>query len=289
MFGTSVSVADVLKSGRLRLKHSDSPVLDCEILLLKVLNDAAGDKVYSKTWLLTWPETELSPLQIQQFTQLLEQRAQGMPIAYITGYKDFWSFSLAVTTDTLIPRPETELLVECALEKIAPEHKVNILDLGTGSGAIGLAIASERSLCRVLATDFCPQALNIARKNAQRLKITNILFCQSHWFADIPVQRFDLIVSNPPYIAANDPHLADDVRHHEPLTALLAEQNGLADIEAIIKSSREYLQPGGWLLFEHGFAQAEAVRVLFLQSKYSNISTLEDLNQQPRVTLAQLL
>ncbi len=288
MSGTSLTIAELLKSGSLRLVHSDSPQLDCEILLLKVLNDTSSHKIYNKTWLLTWPETELSAIQIQQFEQYLEQRAQGTPIAYITGHKDFWSFRLEVTADTLIPRPETELLVDCALEKIPADAAFNILDLGTGSGAIALAIASERQHCQLLATDFSAQALAIAEKNAQSLKLDNVSFCQSSWFTDIPPRQFAIIVSNPPYIAENDPHLAADVKRYEPLTALLSEQDGLADIETIIAHSSEYLQPGGWLLLEHGFQQAEAVQTLFLQFNFSHISTINDLSQLPRVTLAQL-
>lgn len=281
-----LTIAHVMQRGIIQLNNSDSAKLDCEILLLKVLNHES-EKHYTKTWLLTWPEKNLTSKQIQQFEHYLGLRSQGMPIAYITGTKDFWSFTLDVTSDTLIPRPETELLVECALEKIPALDKQNILDLGTGSGAIALAIASERSNANILATDFSLQALNIAEKNAARLKLSNVSFCQSHWFKNIPEQQFDVIVSNPPYIAENDPLLDENVRHYEPLTALLSDNNGLADISEIIEQSHYYLKPGGWLLFEHGYEQASSVQALFKKLKYCKINTLTDINHLPRVTIAQ--
>lgn len=285
-----LTIADILQYGTTRLSNSDSAKLDCEILLLKILNDNSNkqsEKHFTKTWLLTWPEKILSSEQIQQFEHYLNIRSQGMPIAYITGTKDFWSFTLEVTPDTLIPRPETELLVECALEKIALSGKQTILDLGTGSGAIALAIAAERSNTKVLATDVSLQALKVAQLNAAQLKLSNIAFCRSHWFKKIPQQQFNIIVSNPPYIAENDPHLEENVKKFEPLTALLSKKKGLADIREIIEHSQYYLKPGGWLLFEHGYQQADAVQTLFQQFKFSKISTLNDLNHQPRVTLAQ--
>ena len=283
------SIAEVLQQGVMELTQSESPRLDCEILLLKVLNDSSNKSapIYTKTWLLTWPEKTLTSTQIQQFKHYLHLRSQGMPVAYITGTKDFWSFTLDVTSETLIPRPETELLVECALEKIPMTENQSILDLGTGSGAIALAIASERDNASVLATDFNLPALHIAEKNASRLELSNISFCHSHWFKNIPEQQFDIIVSNPPYISENDPHLENNVRQYEPLSALLSDDNGLADIRAIIEQSHYFLKPGGWLLFEHGYEQAEAVQTFFKKSNFNKIKTLIDLNQLPRVTMAQ--
>jgi release factor glutamine methyltransferase len=281
-----LTIAEQLQIGVQQLKKSGSPKLDCEILLLKVLNDNL-EKNYTKTWLLTWPETVLTSEQTQQFEDYLALRSQGMPIAYITGVKDFWSFSLQVSPDTLIPRPETELLVESALEKIANDSCGSILDLGTGSGAIALAIASERPQLSVLATDFSQRALDMAKKNALMLELSHVSFCQSHWFTDIPEQRFDLIVSNPPYIAKDDPHLEQDVKRYEPLSALLAEQNGLADIGLIIEQSQFYLKKSGWILFEHGFEQAQAVQSLLSRAGFSNIETINDINELARVTLAK--
>lgn len=290
----SLTIDHLLKRGKTQLSSSDSAKLDCEILLLKVLNDALSKqpnnttpKHYTKTWLLTWPEKIITREQVQQFDHYLSLRSQGIPIAYITGTKDFWSFTLDVTADTLIPRPETELLVECALEKIIVTKEYTILDLGTGSGAIALAIASERNNAKVLATDCSLKALNIAQKNASRLKLNNISFCQSHWFKSIPDQEFDIIISNPPYIAEHDPHLEVNVSRYEPLTALLSADNGLADIREIIEHSQPYLKPGGWLLIEHGFQQGKAVQALFQTFKFCQIKTFADLNRLPRVTIAQ--
>lgn len=286
-----LTIAQLLQEGISQLSNSDSARLDSEILLLKALNHSQNlnnpDKLYTKTWLLTWPEKTLTQQQIQQYRHDLRLRSQGMPIAYITGTKGFWSFTLDVTPDTLIPRPETEILVECALEKISAADNFKIIDLGTGTGAIALAIASERDNTLILATDSSPQAISIAKKNALRLTLRNVSFCQSHWFNKIPEQQFDLIVSNPPYISDNDPQLDKHVRQYEPLTALLSDNHGLADIHEIIAQSHAYLKPGGWLLFEHGYEQAKAVQNLFKQFNFSYISTANDLNHLPRVTMAQ--
>ncbi|WP_198265914.1 peptide chain release factor N(5)-glutamine methyltransferase [sulfur-oxidizing endosymbiont of Gigantopelta aegis] len=281
-----LTIAEQLKMACQQLGTSDSPKLDCEILLLKVLNEHS-EKIHTKTWLLTWPETLLTPEQSQQFDAYLALRSQGMPIAYITGNKDFWSFSLQVSPDTLIPRPETELLVECVLEKVAIDSHESILDLGTGSGAIALAIASERPNVSVLATDFSQAALAMAKNNASMLGLNHVSFCRSHWFDDIPSKGFEFIVSNPPYIAQNDPHLDANVKDYEPLSALIAEQDGLADIALIIAQCQPYLKSKGWLLFEHGFEQAPAVQQLLSDAGFDNIETLNDINRLARVTLAQ--
>lgn len=287
---SQLSIVQALNLGTQQLPYSDTAKLDCEILLLKVLNKSTA-QLLTKTWLLTWPEKILSPQQRQQFNHYLDLRASGMPIAYIVGEKDFWTLSLEVSTDTLIPRPETELLVECALQKIATGKETHVLDLGTGSGAIALAIASERHNCQVLAIDSSQSALHIAEKNARRLKLNNIHFRQSHWFDSISQTRsekFNIIVSNPPYIAEDDPLLAENVRKYEPIQALIAHDNGLSDINEIIGGSLAYLSAGGWLLFEHGYAQADAVQALLKQKGFSRIQTINDLNQHPRVTMAQL-
>jgi len=286
MSDSQTTISQVLLQGSQTLLYSDSARLDCEILLLKVLNDSEQTQ-HSKTWLMTWPEKQLTDKQIQQFSHYLKLRSEGMPVAYITGEQDFWTLSLSVTPATLIPRPETELLVECALEKIPETGKQNILDLGTGSGAIALAIASERSNAKLLASDFSQQALSIAQKNAEQLHITNISFCRSHWFNNIPGQQFDVIVSNPPYIAENDRLLEENVRKYEPLSALHSGEEGMDDIHEIIKHSHSYLKPDSWVLFEHGYKQAEAVQSLLQQYGVSRVSTVDDLNRQPRVTMAK--
>lgn len=290
MPAASLSIAGALILGIKQLQFSDTAKLDCEILLLKALNKIAQQPV-TKTWLLTWPEKTLSPEQTQQFNHYLDLRSSGMPIAYITGEKDFWTFSLEVNSDTLIPRPETELLVECALEKISTTEKTHVLDLGTGSGAIALAIASEKKHCQILAVDISQPALEIAKKNAMQLKLGNINFLQSHWFDAIhhkkDKQKFNLIVSNPPYIAEDDPLLEKNVRKYEPALALISSNHGLDDFSQIIKNSITYLKPDGWLLLEHGHTQADAVQLLLKEHSFRKISTINDLNHHPRVTLAQ--
>ncbi len=271
---------------------SDTLKLDCEILLLDAMNHSSApnsQQKKTKTWLLTWPEHALSSAQIQHYLDSLKQRAQGRPVAYITGTKDFWDFSLKVSPDTLIPRPETELLVECALDKLPLHTPVKVLDLGTGSGAIALAIASERPDAEVLASDASAQALEVARSNAESLQLPNIQFCRSDWFENIPEYQFDLIVSNPPYIAPDDPLLETNVQRFESQSALLADENGLAAIRQIINDSRNYLKPGAWLMLEHGYTQAEAVHGLLKEYGFRNMRTVKDLNRVDRVSMGQML
>ncbi|KHD11476.1 hypothetical protein PN36_18565 [Candidatus Thiomargarita nelsonii] len=253
------------------------PRLEVEILLCHILG-------VTRTYLLAWPEKFLTAKQYSQFQTLLARRVEGEPIAYITGYKEFWSLDLQVTENTLIPRPETELLVEQALARLSPGALV--IDLGTGSGAIALAIAHERSQCRVLATDKSIAALNVARANAQRLGLHRVQFLISDWCSDLGDIKAELIVSNPPYVAIADPHLKGEVRY-EPHNALVAGKDGLADIRRLIAFSQSYLVPQGWLLLEHGYDQAEAVRVLFKQHTYESITTYQDLAGIPRVTVGQ--
>ena len=286
MSDSQTTISQVLLQGSQTLPCSDSAKLDCEILLLKVLNDSEQTQ-HGRAWLKTWPESQLTDKQIQQFSHYLKLRSEGMPVAYITGEQDFWTLSLSVTPATLIPRPETELLVECALEKIPATGEQNILDLGTGSGAIALAIASERSNAQLLASDSSQHALSIAQKNAEHLHMTNISFCRSHWFKNIPAQQFDVIVSNPPYIAETDPLLEENVRKYEPLSALHSGEEGMDDIHKIIKHSHNYLKSDGWILFEHGYNQARAVQDILQQCGFSRVSTVDDLNRQPRVTMAK--
>ncbi len=283
----TATIAQTLQQGIHDLDASDSAKLDCEILLLKVLSDS-HQRNYDKTWLMTWPEKVLTHEQFQQFFHYISLRAQGMPVAYIIGEQGFWSFMLKVSPATLIPRPETELLVEYALDKIATDKQQRIVDLGTGSGAIALAIASERPDSHISATDNSLECLKIAQDNAQNLQLNNITFYQSHWFNDMPAQQFDIIVSNPPYIAIDDPLLSEQVKQYEPLTALYAGTQGLDDYQQIIHNCHPYLKSAGWLLFEHGFNQAADLQQLLSQSGFSNIHTYDDLNQLPRVTLAQL-
>ena len=279
------TVYDALHHATAILKHTphDSAKLDAELLLASVLNK-------DRTWLRTWPDQALSPAQWQAFEALTLRRQQGEPVAYILGHRDFWSLNLTVTADTLIPRPETERLVELALAKI-PEHaNWDILDLGTGSGAIALAIAKERPGCNVIATDKSIMALGIARQNADRHAINNIHFLASHWLAAFnPSFQVEMILSNPPYIMEHDPHLsAGDVRF-EPTSALAAGVEGLDDLDTIVSTAKTHLIPGGWLLLEHGYHQQAALARLLAKQDFQSINCHHDYAGQPRISLGQRL
>lgn len=261
---------------------SDSAKLDCQILLSHVLDKPT-------TYLYTWPEQLLTQAQIQQYTRLLARRENGEPIAYIVGYKEFWSLNFKVSPATLIPRPDTELLVEQILADHDVEH-LSCLDLGTGTGAIALALASEKPFWKIDAVDFSQQAVELAQDNAKQLQLGRVNIFQSHWFENIPsasqVEKYQIIVSNPPYIDPQDDHLLiGDVRF-EPKSALIAEQQGMADIRYIIQQAQPFLSDDGWLYFEHGYDQAEAVREAFLQEGYHDINTKKDYNGNDRITYA---
>jgi len=281
-FFDKFSIKEALAEARISLENiSDSPALDAELLLANCLKK-------NQTYLHTWPEIILNTAQQECFKKHLEKRLNDYPVAYLLGEQAFWTLDLIVTPDVLIPRPETELLVETALNKISHIKQPRILDLGTGSGAIALAIASERPDALLIACDSSNAVLKVARQNAIRNKLDNrIEFIQSNWFANIQAdqqQSFDLIVSNPPYISPDDPHLSQTIRH-EPRTALAAENNGMADIEIIIKNSITYLKPKSYLIIEHGYDQAKLSQQLFLQNNYINIESYKDLNKIQRITL----
>jgi release factor glutamine methyltransferase len=212
------------------------------------------------------------------------RRAAGEPLAYLTGRREFWSLDLAVTPDVLIPRPETELLVELALQRIPRNVKVDIADLGTGSGAIALALAHERPLTRVLATDASAATLTVARDNAARLRNGNIEFAQGDWCAALGNRKFDLIVSNPPYIADKDAHLQQGDLRFEPRAALASGADGLDAIRVIVHGAPAHLKPGAWLMFEHGHEQGLAVRDLLEKSGFVEVFTERDLEGRERVT-----
>ncbi|MDW6001551.1 peptide chain release factor N(5)-glutamine methyltransferase [Vibrio mangrovi] len=256
---------------------SPSPAIDAAVLLCHVLDKP-------RSYLLTWPERTLTDTQMNSFAGLLTRRLSGEPIAYILGEREFWSLPLKVSSATLIPRPDTECLVMQALEK-ARQISGPILDLGTGTGAIALALASELPDIDVTGVDIQHEACELARANAARLGIPNVTFCQGSWFDAIDEgMKFALIVSNPPYIDADDPHLLRGDVRFEPLSALVAEEQGLADIRTIATAARQYLQPKGWLLFEHGYEQAESVRALFQSLGYQDIYTERDDTGNERVT-----
>lgn len=260
----------------------ESPSLDATVLLCHVLQKP-------RSYLLTWPEKALTAQQRQQFSQLVERRLAGEPIAYIVGEREFWSLPLKVSSATLIPRPDTERLVELALEKTV-QQTGKILDLGTGTGAIALALASELPHRQVVGIDLQAEAKTLAQSNAEALNIRNVSFLQGSWFEPLESgTKFALIVSNPPYIDANDPHLSQGDVRFEPKSALVADEAGLADIRHIAQCARHYLLPHGWLMFEHGYDQATAVQHILSSLGYHEVVTEKDYGGNDRVTLGCFL
>jgi release factor glutamine methyltransferase len=284
------SLVDIInQSINLLSDTSDSAKLDAQILLALILKKEVS-------YLLTWPEKRLETQLLEQYAALLFRRIQGEPIAYITGFKEFWSLSLMVSPATLIPRPDTEILVEQALEYVAeqavkfPAFKNKILhclDLGTGTGAIALALATEMPHWQIEAVDFNVDAVILANKNQQRLKIKNVTIYQSDWFDQIDSNKtFDIIVSNPPYIDETDQHLTQGDVCYEPTSALVAKQQGLADFIHIATQAKNYLTDGGILFFEHGFEQGVSVQNILRDLAYKNICTGKDLSGNDRITRA---
>ena len=268
------SVAELLRAtGDL---PGDSPARDLEVLLGHCLSR-------SRTWLYTWPETELTAAQLAQFLALRERRVRGEPIAHLVGYRSFWTLSLATDSSTLIPRPETETLVEWALELPLP-GEARVLDLGTGSGAIALALASERPGWQVTGVDASDAAIGLAARNASDNGLDRVRLRVADWFDGLDGERFDLVVSNPPYVAPDDPHLdAGDLRF-EPHSALVAADEGLADLTCIAAQAAAHLVRGGWLLLEHGYGQGAAVRDLLLAQGFSGVGTRRDLAGHERIS-----
>ncbi|AXQ28605.1 peptide chain release factor N(5)-glutamine methyltransferase [Solimonas sp. K1W22B-7] len=254
---------------------SDSPRQDAEILLAHQLGLSRGQ-------LFTRLREPLRPTDAEAFEEQVALRARQQPVAYLTGEKGFWTLTLKVTPAVLVPRPETELLVEWALECLAASEAPRIADLGTGSGAIALALASELPEALVIATDLSPEALAVARGNAAELGLERVGFREGHWCEPLQGERFDLVVSNPPYIAARDEHLP--ALRHEPLSALTDGADGLQCLRQIVEDAPALLCPGGWLLLEHGYDQGEAVRGLLRQAGLADIATRRDLGGQERAT-----
>ncbi len=241
----------------------------------------------NQTALYTWPEKNMTPTQVQRFQQFLTRRVEGEPIAYIIGEKEFWSLPIKVSPATLVPRAETELLVELILDHLDGTQKLNILDLGTGSGAIALALAHERAQWQLLATDRSDQALAIAKKNKSLLQLNNIEFLNSNWFENIPKIQFDVIVSNPPYIAGDDPHLQSVMLRSEPINALRSGATGIEDLNQIIAQAPDYLKPGGYLCLEHGYDQQEHIYQQLQKTGWIDIQVYNDLAKLPRAVIAK--
>ena len=261
---------------------SDSWRLDTELLLAEAL-------ATTREYLFTWPLREVDAQAQQAFEKFFARRVAGEPLAYILGRKDFWDFQLQVNSHVLIPRPETELLVENALmlAKSGPARVNHIVDLGTGSGAIAIALARELPACQLLAVDLSPDALDVARENSERLQVRNLQFKQGSWCEGLEPAKYDLVVSNPPYVAVDDAHLQQVGLSYEPGLALISSGNGLGDIEKIAQQSRVVLRKNGWLLVEHGYQQGVDVKDIFSELGYCNVEGKQDLAGRDRITFGQ--
>lgn len=273
--GTPITIGELLR------KAADGvDRVDARWLLQNMLNvDAA--------FLIAHAELLLSVEQVVHFQRLLARRIAGEPVAYLTGKRGFYDLVFEVTPDVLIPRPETELLVEVALSKIPLGRRCNILDLGTGSGAIAVTIARHRPDACITAVDLSPSALAVARRNAEKYSVENVVFVEADWFTGFTDEKFDVIVANPPYIAEGDPHLEGDGLRFEPSIALVASNNGLNCIHTIIAQAPGYLKYSGWLIFEHGYDQADISRKLLDKAGFFHIFTRPDLSETDRVTGGQ--
>jgi release factor glutamine methyltransferase len=269
----TVSTALAAYNGELRL--------DAELLLAACLG-------VQRATLLARPERDVPAGVAARFAQLMERRRRGEPVAYLVGEKEFWSLPLKVTADVLVPRPETETLVEAALAAGGGATQLTVLELGTGSGAIALALAKERPHWRITATDRSATALGVARENAARLGLTRVEFLSGDWYVPVAARRFDLVVSNPPYIAAADPALAAPELAFEPRDALVAGVTGLEALQIIVEQAPRHLREAGRLLLEHGWDQGARLRSLLAAAGFSNIRTLHDLAGRERVTAGEL-
>ena len=274
----SKTVQEALNWAVSELSLVDSAKLDAEVILAHTLGQ-------NRTWLKTWPDKRLSDDSIEQFQALIKRRGEGEPVAYITGTQDFWTLSLKVTSDTLIPRPETEHLVELALSKIPENDACLVADLGTGTGAIALSIASERPKATVWAMDISQSALVVAEHNRRQYALNTVTCHQSSWLTGWSGDSFDVIVSNPPYVEQQDPHL--DSLKYEPITALVAEDKGLSDIKIIARQAVQHLKPSGWLMLEHGFEQGPAVRDILTEQGFVEVDTQQDYAGLDRMTFGR--
>jgi release factor glutamine methyltransferase len=256
--------------------------LDAELLLAKILQQPRG-------FLFAYPEAEITTEQIEQYQSLIKKRQEKIPLAYLLGEKEFWSLPLKINPHVLVPRPETELLVEKILADYSNEASISLIDLGTGSGAIAIALAHERPGWNIIASDFNNDALKLAQQNATQLLDHAILFLQSNWLEQFPCElKVEVIVSNPPYLAHNDPHLFDSEISHEPSSALVAADNGLENYKIIAAQARAFLKPLGRIYFEHGAEQAEAVTKILMQLGYVDVEHYADLAGLPRVTVGSV-
>ena len=269
-------VAGLLAEAKRRLQDSDSPALDAELLLCHVLGKP-------RSFLFAWPEQEVDELLAAQFQQLLARRVSGEPVAYLLGRREFYGHEFLVSTDTLIPRPDTELLVEVALEKLPAEQPLRIADLGTGTGAIAISLGLARPAWQLLAVDYIVAVLDLVERNVRRLRAVNVTPLQSSWYSRLQGQ-FDAIVSNPPYIRADDVHLKRGDVRFEPRSALVSGEDGLDDIRLIVSGAPARLRADGLLALEHGYDQGAAVRELFHTAGFQSVETRRDYGDNERVT-----
>lgn len=283
MFPCPVSIQAAVDIASRQIHHvGASANLDAGVLLAHVLG-------VERSYIIAHSRKTLSPEHAFHYQQLIERRIQGEPVAYLTGVREFWSLPFTVTPDTLIPRPETELLIELCLNTTAPAETINACDLGTGSGAIALALAHERPRWRIVATDVSPAALKVARLNRKKFCVENVDFVQSSWFDNLASQPFHFILANPPYVAAHDPHLQTGSLPYEPVQALIASEgcDGYSALRAIAFESRAWLADSGYLFMEHGYDQQPALISLLSNLGYSEIKGHCDLNGIPRVVSAR--
>ena len=273
-----MNIQQALHKARQQLTEiSPSAPLDAQVLLCHILK-------CNSAHLAAWPEKELSDEQDKNYQSLIAQRKQGSPVAHLTGEREFWSLRLKVNDSTLIPRPETETLVEFILTHLGSRKNVKLLDMGTGTGAIAIALANEKPDWNILACDISEQAMQLAEQNSKAHKTDNITFLQSDWFSNIPIQAFDIIVSNPPYIADDDEHLSQGDVRFEPKSALTAGKTGMDDIEHICLHAKHYLSNNGCLIVEHGYDQEEQVKNCFLDNNFAEIEQQRDLSGHMRMT-----
>ena len=261
---------------------SPSAMLDSQVLLTHVLQ-------CNTAHLVAWPEKTLSDAQMADFLQLLKQRQQGVPVAHLTGSREFWSLEFSVDDSTLIPRPETETLVEFILEKFDDVDRLKLLDMGTGTGAIAISLAKQKPDWQIIASDISEQALALAVKNSSDNQTTNVTFVHSNWFDAIAQDDFDIIVSNPPYIASDDPHLSQGDVRFEPQSALSSGETGMDDIEHICSQAKPHLLKNGWLIVEHGYNQKQQVSDCFTRNGFKEIEQKQDLSGHTRMTAGKKL
>ncbi|MFT7234575.1 MAG: release factor glutamine methyltransferase [Methylophagaceae bacterium] len=273
-----MNIGEAIRLGRKSLLQSSSPAIDCQFLLCHLLQ-------CNEAYLHSWPDKKLTDEQHQTYCDYLEKRVNGHPVAHILGQRGFWTLDLKVSSDTLIPRPDTEVLVSAALDRIS--SGMLIADLGTGSGAIALALASERVDVNIIAADYSASALLVAKQNVENYQLDHIALWQGDWLSAVMGCSLDMIVSNPPYIESNDIHIQQGDVRFEPLEALIAGHDGLDDIRVIAEQAQRCLKPNSWLLVEHGYQQAKAVRDIFLLFGLVKIETIRDYGGNDRVTVGK--